>query len=83
MPSERWLPDFRASSTTDESVHLVGLGVLGPGAEGSYTKGMRMADLSIIRKAQEAFFVTLDGYTLADVTRPRSALAALLDRSAL
>lgn len=29
--------------------------------------------------AQEAFFTTLDGYTLADVTRPRNALASLLD----
>ena len=29
--------------------------------------------------AQEAFFATLDGYTLADVVRPRSALAALLE----
>ncbi|EKE43662.1 HTH-type transcriptional repressor NsrR [Oceaniovalibus guishaninsula JLT2003] len=29
--------------------------------------------------AREAFFATLDAYTLADVTRPRRALAALLD----
>ena len=29
--------------------------------------------------AQEAFFATLDGYTLADVVQPRSALAALLE----
>ena len=29
--------------------------------------------------AQEAFFATLDNYTLADVSRSRGALAALLD----
>lgn len=29
--------------------------------------------------AQEAFYATLDRYTLADVTRSRSALSALLD----
>ncbi|SNS00885.1 RrF2 family transcriptional regulator [Antarctobacter heliothermus] len=32
-----------------------------------------------LAQAQEAFFATLDGYTLADVVRPHSALAALLD----
>lgn len=32
-----------------------------------------------LAQAQEAFFATLDRYTLADVTRSRSALAALLD----
>ncbi|WP_417208155.1 RrF2 family transcriptional regulator [Antarctobacter sp.] len=32
-----------------------------------------------LAQAQEAFFATLDGYTLADVVRPQSALAALLD----
>jgi Rrf2 family nitric oxide-sensitive transcriptional repressor len=31
--------------------------------------------------AQEAFFATLDGYSLADVVQPQSALAALLDVS--
>lgn len=32
-----------------------------------------------LAQAQEAFFATLDAYTLADVTRSRSALAALLE----
>ena len=32
-----------------------------------------------LARAQEAFFATLDSYTLADVTRSRTALAALLD----
>jgi Rrf2 family nitric oxide-sensitive transcriptional repressor len=32
-----------------------------------------------LAQAQEAFFVALDGYTLADVVQPHSALAALLD----
>jgi Rrf2 family nitric oxide-sensitive transcriptional repressor len=32
-----------------------------------------------LAQAQEAFFATLDGYTLADVVQPRSALAALLE----
>jgi Rrf2 family nitric oxide-sensitive transcriptional repressor len=32
-----------------------------------------------LAQAQEAFFATLDRYTLADVTRSRTALAALLD----
>ena len=32
-----------------------------------------------LAQAQEAFFATLDRYTLADVTRSRSALASLLD----
>ena len=32
-----------------------------------------------LAQAQEAFFATLDRYTLADVTRSRSALAGLLD----
>ena len=32
-----------------------------------------------LAEAQEAFFATLDGYTFADVTRSRRALAALLD----
>jgi Rrf2 family nitric oxide-sensitive transcriptional repressor len=32
-----------------------------------------------LAKAQEAFFATLDGYTLSDVTRSGRALAALLD----
>ena len=32
-----------------------------------------------LAEAQEAFFATLDRYTLADVTRSRRALAALLD----
>lgn len=32
-----------------------------------------------LAEAQEAFFVTLDRYTLADVTRSRSAIATLLD----
>lgn len=32
-----------------------------------------------LAQAQEAFFATLDRYTLADVVRPHSALAALLD----
>jgi len=32
-----------------------------------------------LAEAQEAFFATLDRYTLADVTRSRQALAALLD----
>jgi Rrf2 family nitric oxide-sensitive transcriptional repressor len=32
-----------------------------------------------LAEAQEAFFATLDGYTLSDVTRPRHALATLLD----
>jgi Rrf2 family nitric oxide-sensitive transcriptional repressor len=31
-----------------------------------------------LARAQEAFFATLDRYTLADVTRSRTALAALL-----
>ena len=34
-----------------------------------------------LAQAQEAFFATLDGYTLADVTHPHDALAALLDAS--
>ncbi len=29
--------------------------------------------------AQEAFFATLNGFTLADVVQPRSALAGLLE----
>ncbi len=32
-----------------------------------------------LAQAQEAFFATLDGYSLADVVQPRSALAALLE----
>lgn len=32
-----------------------------------------------LAQAQEAFFATLDGYTLADVVEPRSALASLLE----
>lgn len=32
-----------------------------------------------LAQAQEAFFATLDRYTLADITRSRHALAALLD----
>ena len=32
-----------------------------------------------LAEAQEAFFATLDGYTLADVAQPRSTLAALLE----
>jgi len=32
-----------------------------------------------LAQAQEAFYATLDGYTLADVIQPRSALAALLE----
>ncbi|MBQ0806130.1 MULTISPECIES: Rrf2 family transcriptional regulator [unclassified Sulfitobacter] len=32
-----------------------------------------------LAQAQEAFFATLDSYTLADVVQPRSALAALLE----
>jgi Rrf2 family nitric oxide-sensitive transcriptional repressor len=32
-----------------------------------------------LAKAQEAFFATLDGYTLAEVSRARRSLAALLD----
>ena len=32
-----------------------------------------------LAQAQEAFFATLDGYTLADVVQQRSALAALLE----
>jgi Rrf2 family nitric oxide-sensitive transcriptional repressor len=32
-----------------------------------------------LAQAQEAFFTTLDSYTLADVVRSRSALTALLD----
>lgn len=32
-----------------------------------------------LTQAQEAFFATLDRYTLADVTRSRSALAVLLE----
>lgn len=34
---------------------------------------------SPLAQAQEAFFATLDGYTLADVVEPRSALASLLE----
>ncbi|MEH6829443.1 MAG: Rrf2 family transcriptional regulator [Sulfitobacter sp.] len=34
---------------------------------------------SPLAQAQEAFFATLDGYTLADVIEPRSALASLLE----
>ncbi len=34
-----------------------------------------------LAQAQEAFFATLDIYTLADVARPRAALAALLGAS--
>lgn len=34
-----------------------------------------------LAKAQEAFFATLDRYTLADVTRSQRALAELLDAS--
>ncbi len=34
-----------------------------------------------IAQAQEAFFATLDAYTLADVTRPRSVLASMLSAS--
>lgn len=33
-----------------------------------------------LAEAQEAFFASLDRYTLADITRQRSALAALLAR---
>lgn len=33
-----------------------------------------------LAQAQEAFFATLDVYSLADVTQPRKALAALLER---
>lgn len=32
-----------------------------------------------LAEAQAAFYTALDGYTLADITRSRSALAALLD----
>jgi Rrf2 family nitric oxide-sensitive transcriptional repressor len=32
-----------------------------------------------LAQAQEAFFATLDGYTLADVTQARQSLGALLD----
>lgn len=32
-----------------------------------------------LAQAQEAFYATLDHYTLADVTRPRSVLASLLE----
>ena len=32
-----------------------------------------------LAQAQEAFFATLDGYSLADVAQPHSALAALLE----
>lgn len=34
---------------------------------------------AVLAEAQEAFFATLDRHTLADVTRSRRALAALLD----
>ncbi|MCX7560187.1 Rrf2 family transcriptional regulator [Sulfitobacter sp. F26204] len=33
-----------------------------------------------LSRAQEAFFATLDGYTLADVVQPSGALAALLKK---
>lgn len=36
-----------------------------------------------LAQAQEAFFATLDAYTLADVTRPKAALATLLEGSVL
>lgn len=32
-----------------------------------------------LRQAQEAFFATLDGYSLHDVAQPRNVLAALLE----
>lgn len=35
----------------------------------------------VLAEAKEAFFVTLDKYTLADIVQSRSALAALLDET--